>query len=145
MLSANANGPGGGSVPLHEFRVVVCKQRRLAMPAGRNPAPQEDLFFTARQCQMGLHLNRFDGNDMIMQPLNKRDWTIHYETKFTLTPSPDLTLASTSPNVYNQRYPSSKRLEFNLPFYKKTRYAQNLLGLQFPTDIDYHYLSLIHI
>ena len=80
---------------------------------------------------------------MIMQPLNKRDWTIHYETKFTLTPSPDLTLASTSPNVYNQRYPSSKRLEFNLPFYKKTRYAQNLLGLQFPTDIDYHYCVLV--
>ena len=139
MKSAATNLTG---TPLTEFRVVVCKQRRAVIPTGQAPSPQNTLFLALDNSEFGYQTSGINGTDLMRQPLNKRDWVIHTDKRFTLTSPPTVTPGGgPQPQTYNTKYASHKRMMFNLPFYKKTRYAPPAGGslTSFPTDIDFHY------
>lgn len=130
------------ATPLTEFRVVVCKQRRAVIPTGQAPSPQNTLFLNLDNSEFGYQTSNKNGTDLMRQPLNKRDWVIFTDKKFTLSAPPTVLAGSgLQPQTYSQKYGSHKRMMFNMPFYKKTRYAPPAGGslFSFPTDIDFHY------
>lgn len=125
--------------PLTEFRVVVCKTRQAIVASGQVKVPQRDLFLKLDGSPYSYQTSGIDGTDLIRQPLNKRDWVIHSDKKFMLTSPPTLRdSGGLQPTTYNQKYRSAARMTFNLPYYKRVRYAVSDTA-SYPTDIDYHW------
>jgi len=132
--------------PLVEFRVVVTKQRRAVIPSGQTKTPQTSLFLELNNNPFGYQTGGTNGTDLLRQPLNKRDWYILHDKKFTLSSPPTVEPGSgPQPQTYSTFYRSNKKMVFNLPFYKKVRYAPPAGGSLFsnPTDIDYFWSVFI--
>ena len=134
-----------GMMP-YEFRVVVCKLRRSISPAGVVKSPQSTLFLEIDNSDFGYKSTNVNltGTEVFRQPLNKRDWVILKDQRFTLSPPPYVpdppATAQQSQSYYSQKYPVSKNLRYDLPYYKKVQYVNDL---DRPTDIDYHYCVFV--
>lgn len=158
-ITATQTPPGlVKEAPLVEFRVIVCKARRAVTPAGVIRQPQKTLFLNLQGQPLPYDVstdpssgNAIDGTDFMVQPLNKRDWVIRRDTKFTMTSPLDYTNLDVPADpgqvphaLYNGKYPSRKRMVFNLPYYKNTRYVTPVGTEQtFPVDIDYHWAVFV--
>lgn len=116
--------------PPIQFRIVVFKQRRGNMPAGISYNPATSLFLTELGNTFGYTTSGVNGSDLMMQPLNRRDYIIHTDKKCILS-SP-----YGAKTGYTGNYPTIKDMRIKLPFYKKTHY-DNASAL--PDDIDFHY------
>lgn len=127
--------------PPIQFRMIVCKSRQGAMPAGITDAPESTLFLTSDGVPTGhlvtgtTAMNTFE---VMNQPLNKRDWTIKRDFRFTLS-HPMKTDPDGGAVGYTGKYPTRKNISFDLPYYKKTR----LSSTGVPQDLDAHYLIYI--
>lgn len=121
--------------PPTEFRVVVCKQRRGTMPAGLNFNPATSLFLDNLGSKIGYQTSGVNGSDLMLQPLNKRDWMVHTDKRFLLS-----NWVTNGTSGYTGYYPTFKRMRFSLPYYKRTHY-DNASSL--PDDIDYHWLIIV--
>ena len=131
-----AKGTDGG-LPI-EFRFIVAKSRRLAVPAGQNRDPNTSLFLALDGTDFGAGSTNYNGTDLMVQPLNKRIYTIYKDTKFIL--SNPLNVNSTATQAYTGHYPCMKRFSLDLPFYTKA----NFTGATKPTDVDYHWMIILY-
>jgi hypothetical protein len=119
-----------------EFRMIVCKQRRAANPAGTTRAPQATLFLDQEALDIGDATSGVNGSDLMLQPLNKRHWQIHKDIKFRMS-NP---LVTSQSSAYSGFYPIMRRFSLDLPYYQKCHFDD----ANQPTNIDYHYLVIFY-
>lgn len=123
--------------PPAEFRMIVCKAKQSAQPAGTTDLPQNSLFLNNVGAQIGYQTGGVTGMDIMLQPLNRRDWVIFKDTKFTLS-HPLRTDSDGGQVGYSGKYPCRKNVRLGLNHFKKSR----LVG-DTPQDYDAHYLVYI--
>lgn len=127
---------------LSEFRLVVCKMRSQVTPTDQIKLPSQSLFLNLAGLAFGYQSAGLTPTDLMCQPLNRRDWVILKDHKFTLTCPPTLNTGAGLPNpqAYSQRYPSTKTVVIDLPYYKKTRYEfdQTNTAVE-PVDLNYQW------
>lgn len=121
--------------PPLEFRVIVFRQRRQAMPAGLNPDPADSLFKSEAGSSVGHLTSGINGTDLMLQPLNKEKWIIVRDQKFTLQKPAKGTEA-----MGNGPYKNFKNFRFNLGYKKKAHYESANL----PTNVPFHYGIFIY-
>ena len=114
-----------------EFRVVVFKSRRQAMPTGSLRAPQQSLFLDEINNDFGHQSAGKNGTDLMQQPINRRHFVILKDMKFMLSNPLNPTLSA----AYSGKYPVMKRIALDLPHYIKAHYEDD----DKPTNYDYHY------
>lgn len=130
------------SVPV-EFRVICCKARRGNNPSGFTYNYATSLFLNTDGTDFGHATSGINGTDLMVQPINKKDWVVFGDRKFMLSnPAVAQDNATTgSTTYYSGKYPVMKRMVFNLPFNKKTEIGPNPA---IPVDIDYNYVMVIY-
>lgn len=128
------NETSGFTAPI-EFRMIVAKARTGVLPVGYTYTPSTTLFLNTVGFPIGHATSGVTGTDLMLQPVNKRDWTVFKDMKFTLS-SPD-----TAGGGMNYFYPSRKNVLLNLPYYGKCR-VNTSTGL--PEDLDTHYIIMIY-
>jgi len=140
-VEAQPADPTQNQVP-KQFRVIVFKQRRSVMPTGRTVYPQQTLFLDGSGQHFGHATPGKNGSDLMLQPLNKRDWVIYKDSKFTLTnPVQYNELGGTNAWNWSQtKYGSYKKMIINLPYFKKTHYS----AANVPDDVDTHFGIVIY-
>lgn len=116
-----------------QFRMVVCKARQLATPAGEQDLPQTSLFLNQignRQGTSSISSLAMVPFEVMNNPLNKRNWVVLRDQKFFLN----------NPTSMQQgKYPSRKNFRITLPHYKKTK----ITTAGAPLDYDSRYLIYI--
>ena len=118
-----------------EFRMICAKARTGVLPVGYTYTPSTTLFLNNVGAPIGHATSGVNGMDLMLQPLNRRDWVVHSDKRFTLS-SPD-----TAGGGMNYFYPSRKNVLLNLPYYAKTRINSSS---GFPEDLDTHYIVMIY-
>lgn len=121
--------------PPMEFRVIVFRQRRQAMPAGINPDPAQSLFKNESGTDAGHLTSGINGTDLMLQPLNKEKWIVVRDQKFTLQKP-----AKASEPMGNGPYGNMKNFRLNLGYRRKAHYETANL----PTNVPYHYGIFIY-
>lgn len=123
--------------PPSEFRVLVLKQRRGFMRPGLVLNPGETMFLDVIGQKTGYRSANMRPIDVMTAPVNKRDFTVMREQKFVLSkPTP---AAINAGRGYSGHYPCYKRLNINLPHYKKTHYD----GSNLPDNYNYVYMVYV--
>lgn len=120
-------------LPQLQFRMIVCKSRQGAQPAGTTTFPQTGLFLNQVGDQQGhasTGNNAMSTFEVLNNPINKRDWVVLKDQKFIMEPA----ITGTG------KYPSRKNFYLNLPHYVKARLGAN--GA--PIDYDAKYLIYIY-
>lgn len=123
----------GTSNPPIQFRLIMFKIRRSVSPSGLTASWASDGFLSTDGFPFGHASSGITGLDLVMQPLNKRDWVIYKDTKFILQNYNDVNLPPST--IYNH-YPASKEYQFNMPYYKKTYIPPSGLS---PSDLNFSY------
>lgn len=143
-MEVEAQPVSSDAVPVpKQYRVIVFKQRRSNMPTGRTVYPQNTLFLDEQGDAFGHATSGKNGSDLMLQPLNKRDWVIYKDIKFSLT-NPQLYNENGSAaawNWTNQKYGSYKKMVFNLPHYAKANYDNTT---NVPEDLDTFYGVVVY-
>jgi len=121
--------------PPIEFRVIVFRQRREAMPAGINPDPSTTLFLSEAGVGFGHLVGGVNGTDLMLQPLNKEKWIIVRDQKFTLQ-KPD----HGDHSFGNGGYKNMKNFRLNLGYNRKAHYET----ANVPSNVPYHYGVFIY-
>lgn len=125
--------------PPCEFRCVVVKARQSVMPAGNTDNPATSLFLNNLGAPIGYTTAGVTGMDVMLQPINKRDWVVAKDFRFTL--SAPFKSDSDGGNVgYSGKYPNRKSFFLNLGYWKKTR--MNAVS-NTPEDLDPRYIVYI--
>lgn len=133
-LDIDMKEPTGGTTNTtlpNEFRVVVFKSRRQAMPTGSVRAPQTALFLDETCNDIGHATSGINGTDLIIQPINRRHFCVIKDQKFMLSNPLNPSLGA----AYSGHYPCMKRITVDLPHYVKAHYEDSNL----PTNYDFHY------
>jgi len=130
-MDFNAN-----SQPPVQFRMVVVKVRGQTQPAGITDPPQTTLFLSETGGHVGYQTTGFTGMDLMSAPLNRRDWVVFKDEKFTLS-SPMRTDSNGGYAGYSGKYPNRKDVSLSLPYYKNTRIS-DISNL--PEDLDTSYV-----
>jgi len=125
-----------------EYRVIVVKSRQSVMPAGQTMHPQTSLFLNTAGETFGYSTGGINGTDLMLQPINKRNWSVYCDKSFHLSnPVANQVGNPTDTPFINWtgQYPSAKRMVFDLPYYAKTHYS----SANVPGDLDTHYLVYV--
>lgn len=130
-LEIDMKEPDSGNALPCEFRVIVFKSRRQAMPSGSVRAPQQSLFIDEICNDFGHTTAGKNGTDLMLQPVNKRHFVVLKDTKFMLSNPLNPTITA----AYTGFYPCMKRMYIDLPHYTKCHYEDD----NKPTNYDYHY------
>lgn len=130
----------GSNAPPIQFRVIVAKLRRYANPAGITPSFASSGFMEPDGTPFGHTTSGRTGLDLMMLPLNKRQWVIYKDMKFVLQPYNDL--GTTSTNIIYNNYPACKELFLNLPHYKKCFFDGP--SAITPNDLEFRYQVIIY-
>lgn len=121
-----------------EFRVVCFKTRRSNSPAGITHSYANTLFLNTDGTDFGHATSGITGSDLMLQPLNRKDWDIKSDKRFMLSsPAPANGIGTTVST--SSKYPVFKRLVYNLPYYAKTEITGNV-----PADLDTNYVVAIY-
>lgn len=118
-----------------EFRMIVAKARTGVLPVGYTYTPSTTLFLNNQGYPIGHATSGVTGTDLMLQPINKRDWVVYRDQKFTLS-TPD-----TAGGGMNYFYKSRKNVFLNLPYYAKTRINSST---SLPEDLDTHYIIMFY-
>lgn len=120
--------------PPTQFRMIVFKIRRQSSPSGITANFSTDGFLRGDGLSFGHATSGVTGLDLMMQPLNKRDWVIYKDIKFVLQNYNSLNGA---PQLIYNHYPAYKDIQLDLPYYKKAYMGGNT-GIS-PTDLNFSY------
>lgn len=138
-----------GDRPPMQFRVIVGMSKRGLTPAGYTRDPTASLFLQEGGSHFGHTSSGVTGTDLMMQPLNKRDYYIKSDRKFTLS-SPSVSINSavvgqTSNYAgYTGKYATTKNMVFDLGHYKKTRYGDSGTFQNLPEDLNTSWFVIIY-
>lgn len=119
-----------------EFRVIVYRARRAVYPAGTTKDPAQSLFLDEVGNDFGHASSGTNGTDIMLQPVNRRLFTVAKDMKFCLS-NP---LSTANATGYSGHYPCMKRMIIPLPFYKKAHFE----GTDSPEDVDFHWAVSIY-
>ncbi len=140
-LNIDTSYQSSGYRPPMEFRVICAKLKRGTSPTGYTLDPSVSLFLNEGGTHFGHSSSGCDGTDIMLQPLNKRDYFIKSDRRFTLSIPVG---TKTDPGGYSGHYAVKKNLFYNLGFYKKTRFEDSG-GLQnVPYDLDTAYFIIVY-
>lgn len=137
-MSIHMNGVGVNYPPT-QFRVICFKARRATTPAGISYAPTKTLFLKSGGDVTGHEVAGFNGNDISLLPLNKRDWIILKDSRFTLQNYNFQ--ASSETASFQGKYPSFKQMRMNFNHKIKTSFENEQ---DEPLDFDFHYGVIIY-
>lgn len=114
--------------PPVQFRLIVGKARQLAQPSGTTDYPQNSLFLNTSgnyQGHASTSTNAMNTFEIMNQPLNKRNWVILRDSRFTLSHPYRQTYDSSAKPIggvgYSGKYPNRKNMIINLPHYAKAK------------------------
>ncbi|AXQ65562.1 MAG: putative capsid protein [Cressdnaviricota sp.] len=127
----------------YEFRVMVIKANRKYQPYGdssNTAKPNDALFLDNSNQSFGLSDVGATTYEYQNNLINKRQFNVMYDRKFTLAP-PSVAWTANQPqgqsslNAGALRYPVKKQISINVPFYRKS-FFQNTTNNETPTNID---------
>lgn len=122
-----------------QVRMLVIKSNRRNNPTGRSNPFDTTLFLDNGGNEFGHATAGINGTDLMVQPINKKDWYCRMDRKFVLSPVNDSDGVTPSSNAC--RYPITKEFALNLPYYKKTEFD----GLNNePINLDSHWVILFY-
>jgi len=129
--------------PPTEFRVLCVKARRSNNPSGTTNRFDLSLFLATNGNEFGSATAGINGTDLMVQPVNKKDWVCLSDRKFMLTnPQIQQDLSGSTINTfYAGKYPIMKRLIYNMPFNAKTEI--NATDNR-PDDLDFNYVLVVY-
>lgn len=123
-----------------DFRVICFKSRRANNPVGVSNRYDQTLFLDTAGNRFGHNTSAsILGTDLMLQPLNKKDWSIRSDKKFTLT-NPAVS-GSDNTMGYAGKYPVNKTMVFDLPYYSKTEINPVSNA---PSDLDTNYVIVCY-
>lgn len=122
-----------------DFRVICFKSRRANNPVGLSNRYDQTLFLDTNGNEFGHDSPGVLGTDIMLQPINKKDWVVHSDKKFTLT-NPAIS-GSTNLMGYAGKYAVNKTMVFNLPYYAKTEIGASTNA---PVDLDTNYVIVCY-
>jgi hypothetical protein len=131
-MNATANAP-----PI-QFRMIVAKLRRQNSPEGVTALWDTTGFLDSAGLPFGHGTSGKTGLDLMMQPINKRQWVTYCDKKFVLQPYNDFVGSGT--NIIYSHYPASKEIQMNLPYFKKVYMTSSNL----PEDMAYRYIIVTY-
>lgn len=134
-MNAEAN------LPPTQFRMIIAKLRRQNSPEGQTANFAASGFLNNAGLPFGHSTGGTTGLDLMMQPLNKRQWVIYKDTKFILQAYNDFPSTPGVTNIIYSHYPACKDVSFNLPYYKKTYINA---GSNLPEDLAYRYVIVTY-
>ena len=135
-FNIDARNQNAGTRPPMQYRVICGKSKRANTPAGYTIDPTTSLFLNEGGTKFGHSSAGVDGSDIMMQPLNKRDFFIKSDKKFTLSPFMGALASGAQAGGYSGYYPTTKDMVYNLGYYKKTRYEDAGSFANLPSDLD---------
>jgi len=111
--------------PTVTFRMMILKAKRSTDKYGESPDPGNSLFLNTENAGFGyddtlqptfMHMN---------QPLNKRQWSVYKESKFTLSApyQQQGELGAPAETFVNSKYPNRKLMNIKLPIGKKCNFG----------------------
>jgi len=127
------------SNPPIQFRLIMFKIRRSASPSGITPSWSTSGYLNTNGESFGHASIGTTGLDLMMFPLNKRDWVIYKDTKFLLQNYNDQ--GSGGPAILYNHYPAQKQFQFNMPYYKKAHFPNGAIS---PDDLNFSYCVVIY-
>lgn len=125
-----------------KFRVIVYKEKRNRYNIAGGGNPNADLFLNHVGAPVGINTaNAANTRAMNFntQLVNKRNYQVVKDLKFTLATQNISSQGSTEPFTVNQHFKSEKMLNFSLGHYKKTAFDAN----GNPEDTRYRYCVTI--
>lgn len=125
--------------PPLEFRIIQFRQRRQAMPAGINPNPATSLFLNINGSEFGHATSGINGTDLMVQPLNRKEWIIYRDLKTIMT-KPAHVDNDGGGQLPNSQYPCMKNFVFDFKFNKKAKYT----ATNVPENVAYHHAIAIY-
>lgn len=128
-IAMKPNTDAGGSEPV-SFRLIMFKPKVGTRNFGTSFTPDTSLFYNNTGTEFGQSSAGVTMDDLALQPLNTKRYSIYAQKKFTLTPP------SENEGTVNSYYKSKKVMTFNMPFWKKCRYSPTTGQ---PIDIDFSY------
>ncbi|WP_445775513.1 hypothetical protein [Shewanella sp.] len=106
-------------IPLR-FRVVVYQPRRVASQAGFTTNPSTGLFQDTDGNVVGASTSGIGGTDLLLLNINKRNFDVKHDFKFTLQPPGTQSAAGVDPKPQIQGvYPCDRIMKFYLPMNRK--------------------------
>lgn len=124
-----------------EFRVICFKAKRGNNPSGITNRFDQTLFISPAGLDFGHNTSGINGTDLIVQPLNKKDWQIRFDKRFMLSNPAMANSSGSLQTAYSGKYPVMKRMTFDLPFYSKCE-VDNVTTE--PMDVDTNYVVVIY-
>lgn len=126
-----------------QFRLMVVKANRKYQPYGEGSAgtarPNTSLFLTSQNTAFGITDTTATTFEYVNNPINKRQFNVICDKKFTLSPpavSWDNSQRSNI-NAANPRFPTKKTLHMDIPYYRKAFFQNDpTASLNTPTNID---------
>lgn len=127
-----------------EFRVIHAKQRRSALPAGITTNPGVALFLNTNGNPFG-HASTIGGgvpkgSDLMMQPLNRREFIIYSDKRFYLQ-KPSHLDSDGGGQGSSGPYKCARDLKFTFKYNKNTRYNETS---DLPENLAYHHFIYIY-
>lgn len=122
-----------------DFRVICFKSRRGNNPVGVSYRYDKSLFLDTNGNEFGHDSPNVFGTDIFLQPLNRKDWVIRSDNRFTLT-NPAV-VSTTNIMGYAGKYPVNKTIVYNLPYNAKTEIDPTTNA---PADLDTHYVIVCY-
>ncbi len=126
-----------------KFRVIIYKEKRNRYNTAANGNPNDDLFIDHQGLVKGFNnLAPVDGRVMNFSTwlINKRNYQVVKDFKFTLNPETISYQGGTDPRVVNQSfYPAEKNFTLSLGHYAKAEFDTT----NTPTDMMYRYCMTV--
>lgn len=129
-----------------QFRMIIGKVRRSAIPAGEGTNPGAQLFLDTDGLAIGSNDPVFDSYSLMLQPLNKKYFSIMFDKTFVLQPPTTVQNAPTVPGTETfiqtaSKYPFRKQMRITLPHRIKAHYENTT---NHPNDYDYRYFIALY-
>lgn len=132
-LSIHMNSTSDHQMPT-QFRMIVFRTRRSNSPAGVSYDPDKSLFLNQVGDRFGAGTSLINGNDLMLQPLNRRDFIVVCDKRFTLQNQLENdSIVTARGGVF---YPTYKMFRVNLKHNAKVHFST---GASEPNDFDFHY------
>lgn len=136
----------------YEFRLLVIRAKRKYQQYGDSDdlaKPSNSLFLDKTNTSFGLSDLSHSTFEYMNQMVNKRQWSVVKDTRFTLSP-PSVELRSgndsaNSTNVCALRYPIKKKIDCYIPFNRKSYFNNDAVDPteNIPTNIDTQTLVIL--
>lgn len=143
MLPVNVTSLASTLNATTEFRLMVVKANRKYNKFGKFPDPGQRLFLNTQNDAFGYDSTTASVFLNMNQPINKRDFLVYCDKKFTLSPPTavldDDTTGNFS-NVQNPRYAIKKQLNVKLPVWKKSHFDNDS---NTPDNLDTQWMIIV--